>query len=125
MAKLLEESFAGRAPVLVAGGEPGLGSVVSRLNPISQAVAAPVRAPKSSDWEIQVGAYSKLSSARRAAVQAASRVQGETDIKLLAPYKSDKRKIYRARLVGFSEDEARTACQVLKKRKTSCTVIEP
>jgi D-alanyl-D-alanine carboxypeptidase len=134
MAELLEDAFAGRKslpPVLVAEKEQGLGNrVVSRLNPISKANAATPTVRKAaiasnSGWAIQVGAYAKQAAAEKAAQNAASKLPGDNQIRILAPFKSDKNKVYRARLVGFSEDEAREACQTLQKRKTTCALIAP
>lgn len=130
MAELLENAFAGRSslpPVMVAKNETGLGSrVVARLNPISRAHAAAGRNVGSADWSIQVGAYSNLSAARKAAKRAAAKLPDQDPtVRVLAPFKSDKRKVYRARLVGFTEQEARNACRLLKKSKTSCAPIAP
>jgi D-alanyl-D-alanine carboxypeptidase len=135
MADLLEDAFAGRRslpPIQVAEKEPGIGSrVVARLNPISNAhAAAPAAAraatAESDDWAIQVGAYVKQSAARSAAQRAATKLRNDdAEVLVLAPFKSDKRKVYRARLVGLSEAEARDACRVLKKSRTSCALIAP
>lgn len=130
MAELLENAFAGRPSlpsVMVAKNETGLGSrVVARLAPISRAHAAAGRNLGSANWSIQVGAYSKLSAARKAAVRAAAKLPDkDPTVRVLAPFKSDKRKVYRARLVGFTEQEARNACRLLKKSKTSCALIAP
>lgn len=135
MAELLEDAFAGRKslpPVLVAEKEPGLGSrVVARLNPISHAQAAAPAASRSADpgaesWSIQVGAYAKLAAAEKAAQSAVAKLPSrDKTVRVLAPFKSDKHKVYRARLVGFSEQEARDACRLLQKRKTTCALISP
>jgi D-alanyl-D-alanine carboxypeptidase len=134
MADLLEDAFAGRRglpSVQVAEKEEGLGSrVVARLNPISKAhaaaPAASLASAESDDWAIQVGAYTKQSAARTAAQKAATRLRNDdASILVLAPFKSDKRKVFRARVVGLSEDEARDACRVLRKSKTNCALIAP
>jgi D-alanyl-D-alanine carboxypeptidase len=135
MAELLEDSFAGRKslpPVLVAEKEPGLGSrVVARLNPIGKAQAAAPAALRSGalvteDWSIQVGAYAKMAAAEKAAQNAAAKLTTrDKTVRVLAPFKSDKHKVYRARLVGFNEQEARDACRLLQKRKMTCALIAP
>jgi D-alanyl-D-alanine carboxypeptidase len=110
---------------------PSLGRAVARLSPIGTAEASPtVKKPAANDdeaWAIQVGAYSKQVQATKAAQGAVGKVsqtQGK-DVLVLAPYKSDKKKVFRARLTGFSEDEARDACRALQAKKTTCAVIAP
>lgn len=132
MAELLEDAFAGRKslpPVMVAEKEQDLGSrVVARLNPISRAQAATRSDDSADDWGIQVGAYTRLLTAEKAAHNAAAKLPNRDKTVralALAPFKSDKRKVYRARLVGFSEQEARDACRLLQKRKTTCALIAP
>jgi D-alanyl-D-alanine carboxypeptidase len=132
MAELLEDAFAGRKslpPVMVAEKEQDLGSrVVARLNPISRAQAATRSDDGADDWGIQVGAYSRLLTAEKAAHSAAAKLPNHDKTVralALAPFKSDKRKVYRARLVGFSEQGARDACRFLQKRKTTCALIAP
>jgi D-alanyl-D-alanine carboxypeptidase len=133
MAELLEDAFAGRkspTPTMVAEKAEDLGSrVVAHLNPISRANAATSSDdPDDNDWGIQVGAYTKLASAEKAAFSAAAKLPNrDKSVRALAlaPFKSDKRKIYRARVMGFSEQEARDACRLLQKRKTTCALISP
>jgi D-alanyl-D-alanine carboxypeptidase len=130
MASLLENAFGGG--MLVAEKKaPSLGRAVARLSPIGTAEASPtVKKTAANDdeaWAIQVGAYSKQVQATKAAQGAVGKVsqtQGK-DVLVLAPYKSDKKKVFRARLTGFSEDEARDACRALQAKKTTCAVIAP
>lgn len=79
------------------------------------------------DWSIQVGAFADNKAARRAANAAAKRLGG-----LVAHAKLDVDKakqgsqiLYRARLSGFTEDEARLACKRLAKSKQACKVVQP
>jgi D-alanyl-D-alanine carboxypeptidase len=130
MAALLEDAFAGRQ-TLVASTGPSLGrSVVSKLSPIGRAEAAPaVKRPaaEGSVWAIQVGAYAKQAQANKAAQDATTKVpqtQGK-GVLVLSPYKSDKQKVFRARLTGFSEKEAKDACRALQQKQTSCAIIAP
>ena len=134
MAELLEDAFAGRkslSPTVVAAEKAeDLGSrVVSHLNPISRANAATSSDdPEDDAWGIQVGAYTRLASAEKAAFSAVAKLpRRDKSVRALAlaPFKSDKHKIYRARVMGFSEQEARDACRLLQKRKTTCALIAP
>lgn len=78
-------------------------------------------------WAIQVGAFTDYKPARRAANTAAKKLGG-----LIANASIDvdkatqgKKILYRARLTGFTEDEARTACKKLKRAKKACAIIQP
>ncbi|MCP4327387.1 MAG: D-alanyl-D-alanine carboxypeptidase [Alphaproteobacteria bacterium] len=78
------------------------------------------------DWAIQVGAYYDRDKAADAVDVATSKMpslatNAEEAIVLL---KGRKRPIYRARLVGFSEPEARAACKALKKKRVPCIAIK-
>jgi D-alanyl-D-alanine carboxypeptidase len=134
MAELLEDAFAGRkslAPTVVAEKAEDIGRrVVAHLNPISRANAATSSDDPDDDdaWGIQVGAYTRLASAEKAAFSAAAKLpHRDKSVRALAlaPFKSDKRKIYRARVIGFNEQQAREACRLLQKRKTTCALISP
>lgn len=78
-------------------------------------------------WAIQVGAYSMLKPARHAAAQAARSLGG-----LIAKASIDidttqtrKHSVYRARLIGFSAQQAQAACKKLARAKHECHVIQP
>lgn len=73
-------------------------------------------------WAIQVGAFSRKSAAQAAAEKALNKAKSILDsvtIAVVGP-SSRKDKLYRARLVGLSEEEARKACRVLKKQRMHC-----
>lgn len=77
-------------------------------------------------WGIQVGAYTKYASARKAALRARSRLPAGSPQTRLAVDESRggaTGKLYRARLVGFAQGEAAEACRVLKAHKLSCMVV--
>ena len=102
-------------------------TALRHLAPVSKAQAAPalhVKTAANEGWSIQLGAYRDQSAARQALrqVAGASVVNGKPQ-QVLAPPKSDRRGLYRVRLLSFSEKGARTACVALKKRKIECTVI--
>lgn len=78
-------------------------------------------------WAIQVGAFKDRKPAHRAAATAAKKLGG-----LIASAAIDvnqarqgKQTLYRARLTGFTEDEARAACKKLKRAKKACAVVQP
>jgi D-alanyl-D-alanine carboxypeptidase len=94
-------------------------------------VAKPARAEASvardaGVWGVQVGAFSQTDAARRAAEQATKLAPthlGDATVQL-APHTTKKGQMYRARLVGISESDARKACRALK-RKMECVTLPP
>ncbi len=84
------------------------------LAPVSKAQAAPavhVKTAAEEGWSIQLGAYRDQSAARQALRRLAgvAVVNGKPQ-QVLAPPKSDRRGLYRVRLLGFNESGARAAC---------------
>lgn len=78
-------------------------------------------------WSIQVGAFKAKAPARRAAKQAVrqlSRKHRDTRVQIL-PTKLGNELIYRARLVGLSQNSATEACRRLKSRRVSCVPVPP
>jgi D-alanyl-D-alanine carboxypeptidase len=78
-------------------------------------------------WAIQVGAFAGLKPARQAAAGAAKRLGGlvaraSIDID---ESRNGRNTVYRARLIGFTEDQARAACRKLAKAKRECRVVTP
>jgi D-alanyl-D-alanine carboxypeptidase len=78
------------------------------------------------NWGIQVGAYSRYSPARQAAIKAQQSLPFEIPQTRIAVDESEGRngKLYRARLVGLGQDEATDACRALKARHLSCLVVQ-
>jgi len=77
-------------------------------------------------WGVQVGAFYQHDSAERAALAAADRAPqqlGDARV-LVTDIKGQKRRIYRARLIGLSESDARDACDRLKAAKIDCLVVQ-
>lgn len=77
-------------------------------------------------WGVQVGAFYKHRSAERAALAAAARAPellGKARV-LVTDIRGQRRRIYRARLVGLSESGARDACSRLKAAKVDCLVVQ-
>lgn len=78
-------------------------------------------------WAVQVGAFGGESAARKAVATAqdsAPKVLGAAQ-RLIERAKPEERPLYRARLVGLSETEARQACSILKTKKMPCVPVPP
>jgi len=98
------------------------------LNPApSRAARAPTRAapvqPVTGAWAIQVGAFKSRTKTDQAIMQAMqklhSKVIGKTPT--IAPLKTGKGWLYRGRITGFTELQARAACNALR----DCLPIAP
>ena len=77
-------------------------------------------APTSDDWAVQIGSY-QSSDRAHAHAQAASRfVPGEV---VITEVDISNRTLYRARLVGLQEKQARSACQNLARQGIECLVV--
>lgn len=80
-----------------------------------------------SSWAIQIGAFSDEMEAKRRL--AATLGLGITQLSGKAPftvafYKNDKL-LYRARIRGFNQKEARNTCRALKRQSISCFPLAP
>jgi len=78
-------------------------------------------------WGIQVGAYNRYASAQRRVHKVASvlpkiLMHARPSIDLVKKRGKD---LYRARLLGLRQDDARTACRILKGKAFSCVPISP
>jgi D-alanyl-D-alanine carboxypeptidase len=78
-------------------------------------------------WAIQVGAFNDYKPAHLAATSAAKKLGGLVSRANIAVDKSKqgKQNLFRARLSGFTEDQARAACKRLSRAKKDCKVIQP
>jgi D-alanyl-D-alanine carboxypeptidase len=85
-----------------------------------------VTAVSTERWAVQVGAFSSHAQAEDAAQHAIHLAGMRAEPSILAPAKSEKHKIYRARLGGFStESQAREACGALHRKGHLCVVVPP
>ncbi len=78
-------------------------------------------------WAIQVGAFSDQKVAHKAASTAAKQLGGlvsRANIEVLKAAQG-KQTTYRARLSGFTEDQARAACKRLSRAKKACALVQP
>lgn len=78
-------------------------------------------------WGIQVGAFGDYKTSHKAASTAAKKLGALVSVASVevAKAKSGKQVIYRSRLTGFTEGQARAACKRLEKAKQSCKVVQP
>ena len=125
----------GGAPVLVARASPApvprtmparaAGIVLPQLRPGSDTRIAAVPAGPQGRWSIQVGAYSSAPSAH-AVIGVARLVFGERAERhrfRVERVQGRSGPVFRARVLGFSEGEARTICGVLRTRGLPCATI--
>jgi D-alanyl-D-alanine carboxypeptidase len=91
------------------------------------AIAPEAPATSGDQWGIQVGAFSKADAARDAAQKAAKLApqQLNSAAVAVAEYERKKKSLYRARLVGMTETQARAACRVLERKGVDCRPLSP
>ncbi|MZR31119.1 D-alanyl-D-alanine carboxypeptidase [Sneathiella sp. DP05] len=79
------------------------------------------------NWAIQIGAFSQMTTARNQLHKAAAQAGGILEGRRVNIEKaiSDGKPFYRAQLVGFDEAEAREACSNLAEQRFSCFVVAP
>lgn len=132
MMKLLNTSFKKMRRLQIASKTPPLPELRPTKEQLLAAAAKPEpkkqeepSAQQLAQWGVQVGAYSKENAARQSITSARKKLP-----KLLS-HTHDRidrlhRKngpVFRARLVGLSEGDARRACVALKKRKLPCIPV--
>jgi D-alanyl-D-alanine carboxypeptidase len=77
-------------------------------------------------WGVQVGAFSRYTPARLAAVKAQQNLPFQIRDTRIAVDEAESRsgKLYRARLVGLAQGEANNACRELRARQIPCLVVQ-
>ena len=78
-------------------------------------------------WGVQVGAFSQEGPARAALTSAqklAPKLLQSAQL-FIERARPDQKPLYRARLLGLSEKEARRACETLKTKKMACVPVPP
>lgn len=81
--------------------------------------------PVAGSWLVQVGAFSAQSQAAaagQAAIKNANLYQGQVSV---SPFPHGRSKLYRARVAGLAENQAREACKTLSRQHMSCVVVGP
>jgi D-alanyl-D-alanine carboxypeptidase len=86
----------------------------------------PSRSPMSTQWGIQVGAFSTLAQAQKAGYRAAatSKRLDPRKVYFVRGLLGDGL-VYRARLAGLTQAKASAACKELFRRKLACAVVRP
>src|SRR6516165_176735 len=105
--------------------------LAARLSPVSKAEAAPLvreqhTQPAGEHWSIQLRAFRAENVAVRAAHAAANLAGAKSKpLQIVEPAKADKERLYRARLLNFTPQEAWSTCIALRKRNIECSVVPP
>ncbi|MGY9020839.1 MAG: D-alanyl-D-alanine carboxypeptidase family protein [Alphaproteobacteria bacterium] len=109
----------GGLPVTFAGLSP---AQITKRKAAKKRKKAKKKLPR--HWSVQVGAFDRFTPAHLAALRA-SRIAPDLKRSRISVKSSAARgkRIYRARLVGLVEANAREACRVLKRRNITCLVI--
>jgi cell division protein FtsN len=98
-------------------------AAVSHLTPVSRAEAATAPPEPNEGWAVQMGSYRGEAAAERVAreVSRLGIARGK-QTQILAPAGSER--LYRARLVYFTAQGARTACAELhRQQRIECSVV--
>ena len=79
------------------------------------------------NWEVQVGAFSRLAPAHLSATRAMRRLPSllaHARINIV-PSRENGRTVYRARLCGLNSESAERACELLKAKSLPCITVVP
>jgi D-alanyl-D-alanine carboxypeptidase len=77
-------------------------------------------------WSVQVGAFRRQASAEKEASRVFEAMPALRGVRVAIETASEKGKaLFRARLVGLTEDAARDACSALKRKQFACLPIRP
>jgi D-alanyl-D-alanine carboxypeptidase len=117
------------APVKTALVQPANGKKTKAVQARAKA-SAPEEAvgdADSSSWGVQVGAFGRYATAFQAASEAQRQLVGTVPHGRVAVLsgRANSQTLYRARLVGITESQARAACKALGKTKTACQIVAP
>jgi D-alanyl-D-alanine carboxypeptidase len=103
-------------------------AALRHLAPVAHAEAAqmPAEAAGSEDWGIQIGAFRAADAAEVAARHAVrvALLKGKPQ-QIMAPGRSDHPRLYRARLLHFTQKGATNACAELHRHGIACSVVRP
>ena len=110
-------------------------AALKHLAPVAKAeAAAPPREAREArevpgggeEWAIQLGAFGAERAAEQAVRKAAALgVTKGRPQQVLAPGKHDGQKLYRARLLHFTQKGAQAACAELRRRHLACSIVRP
>jgi D-alanyl-D-alanine carboxypeptidase len=97
-------------------------AALAHLAPVSKAEAAPVSPDPHEGWAIQFGAYRGEAAAERVEHEIAELpVARGKQSQILAPV--GRERLYRARLIYFTEPAARAACGELHRQHIGCSIM--
>lgn len=121
--------------------QPGDGNVVAAIEtasgdetapelPVEQGSKTSFRfAPPNVDnqWAVQVGAFKQYESAQKRVLRAAGVLPDDLTHSAVSiePFQDGDARLYRARLIGYDEDEARNACAALERKRIGCVPVPP
>ncbi|WP_297325877.1 D-alanyl-D-alanine carboxypeptidase family protein [Nitrosomonas sp.] len=106
------------APVLHKTPESAALSKIAQTD--TRAEPQKIAAMNNKSWEVQIGSYLEHDRAQTQAQAATRWIPGAV---VITEVEVSNRKLYRARLVGLQENQARTACQNLSRQKMECLVV--
>jgi D-alanyl-D-alanine carboxypeptidase len=114
-----------RKRIQVAAAEVEPSRPGKRASKAANPAKAAARKRAATPYGVQVGAYQKAPQAREAARRA---MKGAPDLLRrtfisVSSQKSRKKTVFRATLVGLSENDAQAACRRLKKLKQDCLIV--
>jgi D-alanyl-D-alanine carboxypeptidase len=114
--------------IIVSGAGAHIAALAAPVAKPSAAVPPAATLPAEGQWGIQVGAFHAPDPARQAADEGLRDVgklfAGAKPV-VLAIDRPRGKKVYRARLMGLSEAQARQACAMLAKKKKTCMTVTP
>ncbi len=86
----------------------------------TRAESQTIVAMNNKNWEVQIGSYLEHGRAQAQAQAATRWISGAV---VITKVEISNRKLYRARLIGLQENQARDACQSLSRQKMECLVV--
>lgn len=102
-----------------------IATLESTSPPLETAEPAASQESTANNWSLQVGAYKTYNQARKAASMAKRlTTYADAEVKVLQ-YAKGRKRLYRARLYGLSEEDAQTGCAALKRHKLDCQILSP
>jgi D-alanyl-D-alanine carboxypeptidase len=112
----------------VAAGGESLDRLIARASSQPAARAAQLdQGDGTPGWAIQVGVFGNQDASRRAATAAVRRLPallGDADIQVTSTG-SGRQQLFRSRLTGLDEREARQACRSLTQSGGDCMLVPP
>ncbi len=114
----------------VAAIETAGGAAPARELPVEQGSRTSFRfAPANveNQWAVQVGAFKQYESAQKRVLRAAGALPDDLTHSAVSiePFQEGASRLYRARLIGYDETEARDACAALTRKRIGCVPVPP